>query len=108
MKTFFLTAFLSSVLLVTGCVTTNSGKAKPKPYLLDKCLVINKPLEGRTYTRIHGDQEYKFCCMPCVRTFEASPEPWVQKYREETGAGTVEMVETISTAPAGQAGMSAQ
>ncbi len=82
MKIFLLAAIsFTGLFFTTGCVTTASKADKPKPYELDKCLVINRRLQGRTYTRVLDDQEYKFCCRPCTSAFDANPAPYVQKYK---------------------------
>jgi len=103
MKLLLLTALLfTGLFFTTGCVTTTAKADKPKPYKLDKCLVINRKLQGRTYTRVLDGQEYKFCCRPCTSAFDENPVPWVQKYKEETGTAPVAAADsgTSSTATA--------
>ena len=48
------------------------------PYPLDKCLVMDVPLDsmGGAHTLVHEGQEWKFCCGGCVATFKADPEHW--------------------------------
>ena len=48
------------------------------PYPLDKCLVMDAPLDsmGGAHTLVHEGQEWKFCCGGCVATFKADPEHW--------------------------------
>lgn len=56
---------------------TTSGK----PYTYDKCIVIEQPLTfgGGPFTRYYDGREVKFCCKPCIKTFEAEPEIWLAK-----------------------------
>jgi len=55
--------------------------AKAKPYPLDVCLVIEKPLSEtpNTYTKIYKGQQVKFCCTSCVAAFEANPDFFMKK-----------------------------
>lgn len=57
--------------------------AAAKPYPLDTCLVIGKPLSKtkRTYTKIYKGQQVKFCCLPCIKAFKANPEAFMHKVK---------------------------
>jgi len=78
---------LLSPLWFTSCVS--SGPPQPskealaaaKPYPLNTCLVIDRPLSEtpKTYTKIYKGQQVKFCCLYCVKAFEANPEAFIHK-----------------------------
>ena len=81
-----ITAIFSSF-LVSSCAL--SGPSQPsieelaaaKPYPLDTCLVIDKPLKStkRTYIKIYKGQQVKFCCISCVKAFGSNPEYFMTK-----------------------------
>ena len=76
-----------ATLLCSSCATnpypdpSKEELAKAKPYPLDVCLVIEKPLSDtpKTYTKIYKGQEVKFCCVSCVAAFEANPDFFLKK-----------------------------
>ncbi|MDB4359087.1 hypothetical protein N9Z18_02475 [Verrucomicrobiales bacterium] len=81
---------LSSVFAatLTSCMTKSEANANIKPYPFDNCAVIQKPLKGRTIIRrVHDGQEVLFCCRPCVKAFEANPEPYMARIRSATPGG---------------------
>lgn len=55
--------------------------AKVKPYPLDTCMVIGAKLSStpKTYTRVYKGQEVKFCCVSCIKAFEANPNIYLAK-----------------------------
>jgi YHS domain-containing protein len=57
--------------------------AAAKPYPLDTCLVIDRPLREskRTYTKIYKGQVVKFCCTPCIKAFNTNPETFMHKVK---------------------------
>jgi YHS domain-containing protein len=64
------------------------------PYPFDNCAVIQKPFgtEGPKYRRIYKGHEVLFCCTPCVRAFDANPEPYMPRIMaaaKDRAAGTV-------------------
>jgi len=64
------------------------------PYPFDHCAVIQKPFgtEGPKYRRIYKGHEVLFCCTPCVRAFDANPEPYMPRIMaaaKDRAAGTV-------------------
>ena len=54
-----------------------------KPYPLDVCLVIEKPLKDtpKTYTKVYKGQILKFCCKSCYRAFDKHPDLFMQKVK---------------------------
>lgn len=64
------------------------------PYPFDNCAVIQKPFgaEGPKHRRIYQGYEVLFCCTPCVKTFDANPEPFMPRIiaaAKDQAAGTV-------------------
>lgn len=64
------------------------------PYPFDNCAVIQKPFgnEGPKHRRIYQGYEVLFCCTPCVKTFDANPEPFMPRIiaaAKDRAAGTV-------------------
>ncbi len=78
-------ALIGITLLSASCAIipepSKEELAKAKPYPLDVCLVIERPLNEtpRTYTKIYKGQEVKFCCTHCVKAFEANPDFFMHK-----------------------------
>ena len=64
------------------------------PYPFNNCAVIQRPFgpEGPKHRRIYKGYEVLFCCTPCVRAFDANPEPYMPRIMaaaNEKAAGTV-------------------
>lgn len=64
------------------------------PYPFDNCAVIQKPFdrEGPKHRRVYKGYEVLFCCTPCVRAFDANPEPYMPRIMaaaKDRAAGTV-------------------
>lgn len=64
------------------------------PYPFDNCAVIQRPFdrEGPKHRRIYKGYEVLFCCTPCVRAFDANPEPYMPRIMaaaKDRAAGTV-------------------
>lgn len=64
------------------------------PYPFDNCAVIQRPFgtEGPKHRRIYKGHEVLFCCTPCVRAFDANPEPYMPRIMaaaKDRAAGTV-------------------
>lgn len=64
------------------------------PYPFDNCAVIQKPFgnEGPKHRRIYQGYEVLFCCTPCVKAFDANPEPFMPRIiaaAKDQAAGTV-------------------
>jgi len=64
------------------------------PYPFDHCAVIQKPFDGDgpKHRRIYQGHEVLFCCTPCVRAFDANPEPFMPRIvaaAKDREAGTV-------------------
>lgn len=80
-------ALIGGVILSSSCAMNHIPQpskeelAKAKPYPLDICLVIERPLSEtpRTYTKIYKGQQVKFCCTHCVKAFEANPDVFMHK-----------------------------
>jgi YHS domain-containing protein len=64
------------------------------PYPFDNCAVIQRPFgnEGPKHRRIYKGHEVLFCCTPCLRAFDANPEPYMPRIiaaAKDRAAGTV-------------------
>lgn len=60
--------------------TAKADPAKVVPYPFTTCAVIRKDLEGSPkYRRVYKNQEVLFCCTPCLRSFDANPEPYMPR-----------------------------
>jgi hypothetical protein len=67
-------------------VLTQAEEAKVKPYPLKVCLITGEKIgtEGMTPVTItNQNQEIKFCCGGCVKTFKKDPEKYMKKLQEE-------------------------
>lgn len=55
--------------------------AEVRPYPLQVCLVTGNELGsmGKVVTKVHGRQEVKLCCKPCVKKFDANPTKHLSK-----------------------------
>ncbi len=80
-------SLIGGTILSSSCATnpipqpSKEELAQARPYPLDVCLVIEKPLNEtpRTYTKIYKGQQVKFCCTHCVGAFEANPDFFMHK-----------------------------
>jgi hypothetical protein len=71
---------LAFAVAVAGCKTHGRSHASVKPYPLDKCVVLDEPLEaGKTRTFVYKGQEVKVCCKDCVADFHKDPEKYMAK-----------------------------
>lgn len=76
---------LGFALAATACGSTSGTSGPPtaaptvRPYPLDTCLVTGSKLGsmGDPIVKVYGDREIKFCCRPCVATFEANREKYL-------------------------------
>lgn len=78
--------FVLPLLLLGACQST--GEPAPvEAYPLDVCIVADTELGsmGEPVSRLHGGQEFKFCCAPCVQKFEADPDAYAAKLAEAEG-----------------------
>ena len=76
--TLFTTALLGSAALV------RAGE-EPKPaYPLTTCVVSGEKLGemGTPPTVTYKGTTVEFCCKSCVKTFDADPEKYLQKYEQ--------------------------
>lgn len=57
------------------------------PYPLDNCAVIQRPFSEKPvrHRRVYKGQEVLFCCTPCVRAFDANPEPYMPRILAAVG-----------------------
>ena len=64
-----------AVALFTACPTT-----KPLPYGDDICIVSGNKLGsmGTPVSIVHEGREIKFCCSPCIKKFNKSPEKYLK------------------------------
>ena len=74
MKTFL--ALLTTAILASCAGSSSSGV---KPYTRNTCIVTGNKLGsmGAPITKVHGSQEVKFCCKPCVAKFEKNPQRYL-------------------------------
>jgi len=97
MKTILTITSALTALLFASCETTTPAHSsaaptmptivKPAntnkviPYTSDKCIVTDNKLGsmGDPITIVHGNQEVKFCCKPCVKEFKDSPDEFLKK-----------------------------
>tara|TARA_R110002096_G_scaffold432818_4_gene650287 strand:- start:224 stop:583 length:360 start_codon:yes stop_codon:yes gene_type:complete len=102
----YLLTSIAAFLALTACTTTDGGSAGSSgtpvdtsvssfevtqkalrsktpytPYPLDNCAVIQKPFSEKParHQRIYKGQEVLFCCTPCLRAFDANPEPYMPR-----------------------------
>lgn len=83
-----ITAILTA-LFVSSCASNSIPQpskqelAAAKPYPLDTCLVIGRPLKEtkNTYTKIYKGQQVKFCCTNCIKAFDANPDFFMKKVK---------------------------
>ncbi len=74
-----------TALALSSCADSTSASAgvtasnSVKPYPKDTCVVTGNKLGsmGDPVTLVHGDQEMKFCCNPCVKKFKANPDKYL-------------------------------
>lgn len=76
----------ASTLLLASCVT-NEASASITPYPFDTCAVINKPLKKNPIRRVYQGQEVLFCCRPCVKAFDANPDPFMPRIKAAAVGG---------------------
>lgn len=69
------------------------------PYPFDSCAVIQRPFgpEGPKHRRVYQGQEVLFCCTPCLKAFDANPEPYMLRIVEAAQAKTT----ASATSPTG-------
>ena len=75
---------LASVLLFSPALASlgaDKTATKPKPYLLDTCLVSDEKLGsmGKPYVVVHEGQEIKLCCKGCEKDFKKEPAKYLKK-----------------------------
>lgn len=51
------------------------------PYPFHHCAVNRKPFDedDPKHRRVYEGQEVLFCCTPCVRAFDANPDPYMPR-----------------------------
>ncbi|MBI5940693.1 MAG: hypothetical protein HY859_09730 [Caulobacterales bacterium] len=84
---------LSSTLLVAlaaaGFAADAAGDApKPKPYVLDTCIVSGDKLGGMggAVTVVREGREIKFCCKGCIKDFDKDSAKFIKKIEEAEAA----------------------
>jgi len=80
--------YLAFGLAVTAALTwvSHAADVKVKPYPLKVCLITGEKLgtDGMSvYTITNKNQEIKFCCQGCEKTFNKNPEKYLKKLKEE-------------------------
>ena len=67
--------------------TAKTDPATVIPYPFTTCAVIRKDYEGHPkYRRVYKNHEVLFCCTPCVKAFDANPEPYMPRIIEAAAA----------------------
>jgi len=58
------------------------------PYPFTNCAVIQKAFdpEGPKHRRVYQGHEVLFCCTPCVRAFDANPDPYMPRIKAAAAA----------------------
>ncbi len=76
------------IIFVTSCASSipqpsQQELASARPYPLNTCLVIDRPLSEtkKTYTKIYKGQQVKFCCTNCIIAFDANPDIFMKKIK---------------------------
>lgn len=80
--------YLAFGLAITVALTwvAHAENAKVIPYPLKVCLITGEKLgtDGMSvYTITNKNQEIKFCCKGCEKTFAKNPEKYLKKLKEE-------------------------
>jgi YHS domain-containing protein len=61
-------------------------ETKAKPYTLDKCIVSDEKLDAdpamKSYSFVHGGQEFKLCCKSCLKDFNKNPGKYAKKLKD--------------------------
>ncbi len=75
---------LPLALTFAACASTQKAPAAT-PYKLNTCVVMDSKLGsmGDPVVRVYNGQEVKFCCLPCVEEFEAEPDFYLAKMKQE-------------------------
>jgi hypothetical protein len=70
----------SLTVLLASCANSGSSTGV-KPYPKNTCIVSDNTLGsmGTPVTKVHGNQEVKFCCQPCVSKFDKDPQRYLRK-----------------------------
>lgn len=81
-----LTAVLALLALVSVAQAEDKKESKAKPYTLDKCIVSDEKLDAdpgmKSYSFVHGGQEFKLCCKSCLKDFNKNPGKYVKKLKD--------------------------
>jgi hypothetical protein len=81
-----LSALVAVVALAFAAQAADKKEAKAKPYPLDTCIVSDEKLDAdpgmKSYSFVHGDQEFKLCCKSCLKDFNKNPGKYVKKLKE--------------------------
>ena len=80
----FAAAVLVSGLLAIPMISRAADAKKPKPYLLQKCVVSDEKLGemGDPYVFTYEGREIKLCCKSCLKDFKKDSAKYVKKIEE--------------------------
>lgn len=85
-----LSLVVALVALTFAAQAEGKKESKAKPYTLDKCIVSDEKLDAdpgmKSYSFVHGDQEYKLCCKSCLKDFNKNPGKYVKKLKDAEAA----------------------
>ena len=78
-----LAAAIMALGLVSTALVTFAADKKPKPYLLDTCIVSDEKLGAdpgmKPHTFVHEGREVKLCCKSCLKDFKKDSAKFIAK-----------------------------
>ncbi len=89
-KSILILATVITALFVSGWTVSAAEKndkkaekkdeaAKPKPYPLNTCIVMDDKLDKDAFAFVHKGQEIKLCCEGCKEDFDKAPAKYLKK-----------------------------
>lgn len=82
MRRLLSTSLLVTALAASALAADAAGDTpKPKPYVLDTCIVSGDKLGGMgdPVVVVRDGREIKFCCKGCIKDFDKDPAAFVKK-----------------------------
>lgn len=83
LSVFALAVMITALVAVTALVSRAADAKKPKPYLLDICVVSDEKLGAdpgmEPHVFVHEGREVKLCCKPCLKEFKKEPAKYIAK-----------------------------
>lgn len=78
-----LTSLLTAIALSATFSTVKAADdQKPKPYVLETCVISGEKLGemGKPYIFVYQGQEIKLCCKDCKKKWDKDPAAALKKY----------------------------